>query len=625
MAVDMARLGSVQELDKLRKDLKAKRDARKAMISICAGTGCRAHGSMDLFDEFRRQLEERGLTDVEVRATGCHGFCERGPLVVVFPRKIFYHGVKVKHVPEIIEKTIVGNDVVESLLYKDPVTGKVCREEEEVPFYAGQERIVFRNNGKIDPTKIEDYIAADGYAAMAKALTTMKPEGVIEEVKRSGLRGRGGAGFPTGVKWEIARRQPGEVKYIICNGDEGDPGAFMDRSILEGDPNSVLEGMIIGAYGIGAHQGYVYVRAEYPLAVSNLAVAIGQARALGLLGENILGSGFTFDVEIVRGAGAFVCGEETALIASIEGKQGRPRPRPPYPAEKGLWGKPTNINNVETWANVPQIILRGSKWYSSLGTGKSKGTKVFSLVGKVKNTGLIEVQMGMPLREIIYDIGGGVLKDKALKAVQTGGPSGGCIPASLIDLPVDYEVLAEAGSIMGSGGLIVMDEDTCMVDVAHYFVAFLEEESCGKCTPCREGVKRMREILERITLGKGKRGDIELLERLATTIKEASLCGLGSTAPNPVLTTIRYFRDEYVAHIRDKRCPAKVCKALIVYRVIPEKCTGCQRCVRACPVHAISGPRSQPHNLDPTKCIKCGACYEVCKFDAIAGDAIYVE
>jgi NADH-quinone oxidoreductase subunit F len=580
---------------------------------------------MDLFDEFRRQLEERGLTDIDVRATGCHGFCERGPLVVVFPRKIFYHGVKVKHVAEIIEKTIIGNDVVESLLYKDPSTGEVCLEEESVPFYAGQERIVFRNNGKIDPTLIEDYIAADGYAGMAKALTTMTPDQVVSEVKKSGLRGRGGAGFPTGIKWEIARRQPGDEKYIICNGDEGDPGAFMDRSILEGDPNSVLEGMIIGAYAIGANQGYVYVRAEYPLAVSNLSVAIAQARGLGLLGENILGSGFSFDVEIVRGAGAFVCGEETALIASIEGKQGRPRPRPPYPAEKGLWGKPTNINNVETWANVPQIILKGSKWYASLGTEKSKGTKVFSLVGKVKNTGLIEVQMGMTLREIIYDIGGGILKDKALKAVQTGGPSGGCIPVSLIDLPVDFEVLAEAGSIMGSGGLIVMDEDTCMVDVAHYFVAFLEEESCGKCTPCREGVKRMREILERITLGKGKRGDIELLERLATTIKEASLCGLGSTAPNPVLTTIRYFRDEYEAHIKDKRCPAKVCKALIVYRVVPDKCTGCQRCVRACPVHAISGPRSQPHNLDQDKCIKCGACYEVCKFDAIAGDAIYVE
>lgn len=619
------RLESVKDLQDLRRRLVSKRDAGGVSISICAGTGCRASGSMDLFDEFRRQLEAEGLGDVDVRATGCHGFCEKGPLVVIFPRKIFYHGVKVKDVGDIIEKTIKSDETVERLLYKDPVTGERSLLEEEVPFYARQERIVFRNNGKIDPTKIEDYIANDGYAALAKALGRMKPEQVVDEVKKSGLRGRGGAGFPTGLKWEIARKQPGEVKYVICNGDEGDPGAFMDRSILEGDPHSVLEGLTIGAFAIGASRGYVYVRAEYPLAVSNLSVAIEQARACGLLGENILGGGFSFDVEIVRGAGAFVCGEETALIASIEGKQGRPNPRPPYPAQKGLWGKPTNINNVETWANISQIILRGSPWYASLGTGKSKGTKVFSLVGKVKNTGLIEVQMGMPLREIIYDIGGGILKDKELKAVQTGGPSGGCIPAHLIDLPVDFEELAKAGSIMGSGGLIVMDEATCMVDVAHYFVAFLEEESCGKCTPCREGIRRMREILDRIVAGEGRRGDIEMLEALAVTIREASLCGLGSTAPNPVLTTLRYFRDEYEAHVYKKRCPAKVCKALIVYKVLIDQCTGCQRCVRACPVNAISGPRAQPHNLDQSKCIKCGACYEVCKFDAIAGDAIYVE
>jgi NADH:ubiquinone oxidoreductase subunit F (NADH-binding)/(2Fe-2S) ferredoxin/Pyruvate/2-oxoacid:ferredoxin oxidoreductase delta subunit len=619
------RLESVGDLEGMRKRLVSKQDAKRLSISICAGTGCRAHGSMDLFEEFRRQLEAAGLSDVEVRATGCHGFCERGPLVVIFPRKIFYHGVKVKDVSTIIEKTIKSDEVVESLLYKDPTTGERSLLEEEVPFYARQQRIVFRNNGKIDPTKIEDYIAADGYRGLAKALTKMEPQGVVDEVKKSGLRGRGGAGFPTGRKWQICRDQPGDVKYVICNGDEGDPGAFMDRSILEGDPHSVLEGFTIGAYAIGAKQGYVYVRAEYPLAVSNLAVAIEQSRSLGLLGENILGSGFDFDVEIVRGAGAFVCGEETALIASVEGREGRPNPRPPYPAEKGLWGKPTNINNVETWANVPEIIARGGDWYASLGTERSKGTKVFSLVGKVKNTGLIEVQMGMTLREIIFDIGGGILKDKKFKAVQTGGPSGGCIPDSLIDLPVDFEELAKAGSIMGSGGLIVMDEDTCMVDVAHYFVAFLEEESCGKCTPCREGISRMKEILERITLGEGKRGDIELLESLATTIKEASLCGLGSTAPNPVLTTLRYFRDEYEAHIYKRRCPAKVCKALIVYRVIPEKCTGCQRCVRACPVGALAGSRAQPHNLDQSKCIKCGACYEVCRFDAIAGDAIYVE
>jgi NADH:ubiquinone oxidoreductase subunit F (NADH-binding)/(2Fe-2S) ferredoxin/NAD-dependent dihydropyrimidine dehydrogenase PreA subunit len=619
------RVQSADELMKLRKRIASRRDSKQVSISICAGTGCRAHGSMELFEEFRRQLEAGGLTDVDVRATGCHGFCEKGPLVVIFPRKIFYHGVKPKDVETIIETTIRSGEIVESLLYKDPTSGEKSLLEEEVPFYARQQRIVFRNNGKIDPTKIEDYIAVDGYAALAKVLTGMKPDGVIAEVKKSGLRGRGGAGFPTGRKWEIARAQPGEVKYIICNGDEGDPGAFMDRSILEGDPHSVLEGLTIGAYAIGATQGFVYVRAEYPLAVSNLAVAIEQSRELGFLGENILGSGFSFDVEIIRGAGAFVCGEETALIASIEGKQGRPNPRPPYPAQKGLWGKPTNINNVETWANVAPIILNGADWYASMGTKHSKGTKVFSLVGKVKNTGLIEVQMGIPLREIIYDIGGGILKDKEFKAVQTGGPSGGCIPASQIDLPVDYEELTKAGSMMGSGGLIVMDEDTCMVDVAHYFVAFLEEESCGKCTPCREGIKRMREILERIVSGEGRSGDIELLEALATTIKEASLCGLGSTAPNPVLSTIRYFRDEYEAHVYKKRCPAKVCKALIVYRVVEGKCTGCQRCVRACPVGAISGPRAQPHNLDQSKCIKCGACYEVCKFDAIAGDAIYVE
>lgn len=619
------RLVSIEDLDDLRRRIKQQRNLQAKAISICAGTGCRAHGSLDLFDEFRHQLDAQGLTNVELRATGCHGFCERGPLVVIFPKRIFYHGVKVRDVREIVEKTIKGDEYIERLLYEDPTTGKKSLLEEEVPFYARQQRIVFRNNGKIDPTKIEDYLAADGYAALVKVLTSMSPVDVIEEIKQSGLRGRGGAGFPTGRKWEIARSQPGDEKYIICNGDEGDPGAFMDRSILEGDPHSVLEGMIIGAYAIGARRGYVYVRAEYPLAVSNLSVAIEQARQLGLLGENILGSGFSFDVEIVRGAGAFVCGEETALIASIEGKQGRPRPRPPYPAESGLWGKPTNINNVETWANVSPIIMRGAEWYSSLGTERSKGTKVFSLVGKVKNTGLIEVQMGMTLREIIYDIGGGVLKDRKLKAVQTGGPSGGCIPASLIDLPVDYEELSRAGSIMGSGGLIVMDEDTCMVDVAYYFVSFLEEESCGKCAPCREGLTRMKEILGRIVEGKGKRGDIELLEAVANVVKDASLCGLGATAPNPVLSTLRYFRDEYEAHVYRKRCPAKVCKALIVYRVIPEKCTGCQRCVRACPVGAISGPRAQPHNLDQSLCIKCGACYEVCKFDAIAGDAIYVE
>jgi NADH:ubiquinone oxidoreductase subunit F (NADH-binding) len=494
-------------------------------------------------------------------------------------------------------------------------------------FFRSQELLALRNRGRLNPEEIDEYIALGGYAALPKALFDMEPSEIVEEVKTSGLRGRGGAGFPTGIKWELARNAGSESgrKYIVCNADEGDPGAFMDRSLLEADPHAVLEGMAIGARAIGAAEGYVYVREEYPHAVRMVTRAIEQAEEYGLLGDDILGSGFSFKVSVVRGAGAFVCGEETALMASIEGREGRPRPRPPYPAQSGLWGCPTNINNVETWANVPKIIERGGKWYAGIGTAESKGTKIFSLVGKVANTGLIEVPMGMTLREIVFDIGGGVPGGRKFKAVQSGGPSGGCIPESLIDLPVDYEELAKAGAIMGSGGLIVMDEDTCMVDVARYFVSFLEEESCGKCAPCREGIKRMREILTDIVEARGTPGDIERLEELAYAIKEASLCGLGKTAPNPVLTTIRYFRDEYESHVVHKRCPAKVCKAMIIYRVVPEKCTGCQRCVHECPVNAISGPRSQPHNVDESKCIKCGACYEVCKFDAIAGDAIYIE
>jgi NADH:ubiquinone oxidoreductase subunit F (NADH-binding) len=494
-------------------------------------------------------------------------------------------------------------------------------------FFRSQELLALRNRGKLNPEEIDEYIALGGYSALPKALFDMEPSGIVDEVKTSGLRGRGGAGFPTGIKWELARNAESESgrKYIVCNADEGDPGAFMDRSLLEADPHAILEGMAIGARAIGATEGFVYVREEYPHAVRMVTRAIEQAEEYGLLGEDILGSGFDFKISVVRGAGAFVCGEETALMASIEGREGRPRPRPPYPAQSGLWGCPTNINNVETWANVPRIIERGGKWYAGIGTKESKGTKIFSLVGKVTNTGLIEVPMGMTLREIVFDIGGGVPGGRKFKAVQSGGPSGGCIPESLIDLPVDYEELARAGAIMGSGGLIVMDEDTCMVDVARYFVSFLEEESCGKCVPCREGIKRMREILTDIVEARGKPGDIERLEELAYAIKEASLCGLGKTAPNPVLTTIRYFRDEYESHVVEKRCPAKVCKAMIIYRVVPEKCTGCQRCVHECPVNAISGPRSQPHNVDESKCIKCGACYEVCKFDAIAGDAIYIE
>ena len=610
-------LANAGDLASLRRKILACRELTKIAISVCAGTGCRAQGSMELFEEFQRELQEQNLTDVEVRATGCHGFCEQGPLVVIFPRKIFYRGVKIKDVPKIVEKTIRNDEIVDSLLFKDPITKKKSVLENEVPFYTKQQRIVFRNNGKIDPTQIDDYIAADGYAALSKVLTEMSPKQVVEEVSQAGLRGRGGGGFPTGRKWGICQSQPGDEKYVICNGDEGDPGAFMDRSIMEGDPNSVLEGMTIGAYAIGASKGYVYVRAEYPLAVTNLSIALEQSRSLGLLGENIMGSDFSFDVEIVRGAGAFVCGEETALIASMQGDIGSPQQRPPYPAQSGLWGKPTNINNVETWANVPVIIDKGAKWFAGMGTEHSKGTKVFSLVGKVLNTGLVEVPMGTTLREIVYDIGGGVAKKRKFKAVQTGGPSGGCIPESLLDLPVDFEKLIEAGGMMGSGGLIVMDERTCMVDVAKYFLAFLMDESCGKCTACREGVMQMYSVLSRIVEGQGRDGDIELLEQLAAYVKESSLCQLGGTAPNPVLSTLRHFRNEYEAHIKDKKCSAGVCSALVEFEVDQELCKGCGLCMRACAANAVTGQKKQPHSIDPELCIQCCVCYEDCPFDAV--------
>ncbi len=622
----MRRVEDSSDLKNVRAEILASRDPEAVTVAVCCGTGCVACGGRQVAAAFRDELDSRGLdSNVRLLTTGCHGFCERGPLVVIRPAGILYQRVKPEDAAEILDTSVEGDGVVERLLYVDASTGEHIPHERDVPFYSNQKRLVLDSNGIIDPTSLEDYVAVGGYGALAQALTSMTPDDVIESVKESGLRGRGGGGFPTGRKWELCRKAAGDTKYLICNADEGDPGAYMDRSILEGNPHSVLEGMLIGAYALGAREGYIYVRQEYPLAVNHFSKALRDAEEAGLLGNGILGTDFSLSVTVSRGGGAFVCGEETALMASVEGRQGRPRPRPPYPAESGLWGCPTNINNVETWANVPRIVEKGGKWYAKMGTAKSKGSKIFSLVGKVINTGLIEVPMGMSLRQIVFDIGGGVPGGKTFKAVQSGGPSGGCIPESLLDLPVDYEALAEAGAIMGSGGLIVMDEDTCMVDVARYFVSFLEEESCGKCTPCREGLRRMGEILTDIIEARGKPGDIERLEELAYVIQEASLCGLGTTAPNPVLTTIRYFRDEYESHVIEKRCPAKVCKAMIVYRVVAEKCTGCQRCVKACPVEAISGPRSQPHNVDLDKCIKCGACYEVCKFDAIAGDAIYIE
>jgi NADH:ubiquinone oxidoreductase subunit F (NADH-binding)/(2Fe-2S) ferredoxin/NAD-dependent dihydropyrimidine dehydrogenase PreA subunit len=613
----MKRLSSIDELQRLQETLSQGRDPHRLRVRVCM-TGCRAFGAVEVRDAFKKAVKENGLQEkVDIVETGCHGFCARAPVAAIDPYGFFYQQISVKNVPQIVRESLMEGRPVEKLLYKHPQTGQPIALEKDVPFYKEQMKIVLRNCGQIDPTRIEDYIVRDGYLAIAKVLSSMRPEEVIEEVLRSGLRGRGGAGFPAGNKWKFARNAPGDVKYIVCNADEGDPGAFMDRAVLEGDPHTVLEGMLIAAYAIGAQQGYVYVRAEYPIAVVHIKKAVADAEAMGLLGENILGTPFSFKVKIKEGAGAFVCGEETALIASIEGRRGMPRTRPPFPAVAGLWGKPTNINNVETFANIPPIIHRGAGWYSGLGTEKSKGTKIFALAGKINNTGLVEVPMGITLERIIFDIGGGIPGGKKFKAAQTGGPSGGCIPASLLNLPIDYDSLTAAGAIMGSGGLIITDENTCMVDLAKFFLTFTQSESCGRCVPCRLGTKRMLEILQRITEGTGELSDLETLRELAPMIKDASLCGLGQTCPNPVLTTLNYFLDEYRAHIEEKRCPAGVCKALISYQIDPETCTGCGVCRKACPQVAISGKAKETHTLDPSLCIKCGICYNECKFDAV--------
>ncbi len=590
----------------------------RSHVLVCGGTGCTSSGSARIIEALDRELQSNGLTEeIKVIKTGCFGLCALGPVMIVYPEGAFYSMVKPEDIPEIVSEHLLKGRIVTRLLYQETVQEDTVKSLNHTQFYAKQKRVALKNCGVIDPENINEYIGLDGYMALGKVLTEMTPEQVIQTIKDSGLRGRGGGGFPTGMKWSFAAAQPAGQKYVCCNADEGDPGAFMDRSVLEGDPHVVLEAMAIAGYAIGASQGYIYVRAEYPIAVKRMEIAIGQARENGLLGKNILGTGFDFDIELRLGAGAFVCGEETALMTSIEGHRGEPRPRPPFPAVKGLFERPTVLNNVETYANIPQIILKGADWFASMGTEKSKGTKVFALGGKIHNTGLVEVPMGTTLREIVEEIGGGIPNGKKFKAAQTGGPSGGCIPASLIDIPVDYDNLISIGSMMGSGGLIVMDEDTCMVDIAKFFLEFTVDESCGKCTPCRIGTKRLLEMLDKITKGKGTMEDLDKMEELCYHIKANSLCGLGQSAPNPVLSTLKYFRDEYVAHIVDKKCPAGVCKALLSYVIDREKCKGCTLCARACPADAISGTVKQPHVIDPAKCLKCGACMEKCKFGAI--------
>jgi NADH-quinone oxidoreductase subunit F len=612
------RLKSYEDLVQLRETIRSARDPSTKTVFICRGPGCEAKGAGRVFEMFREAVEKSGADiKVEAKGVGCHGLCERGPLVIIQPDDVFYQQVAEQDVPEIFRETLLGGHIVERLLYQNPATGKTAKTSGEIPFYRSQRRIALCYNGLIDPTSIEEYIGLGGYSALAKALGSMQPEEIIGQIEKSGLRGRGGGGFNTARKWRSCRNAPGEPKYVICNGDEGDPGAFMDRAVMEGNPHQVIEGMIIGAYAIGSSQGYIYVRNEYPLSVKRLGIALDQARRLGLLGENILGSGFSFDVRINRGGGAFVCGESTALMASLEGRAGEPRAKYVHTVESGLHGKPTNLNNVETWANVPAIINQGADWFAAIGTEGSRGTKVFSVVGNVENTGLVEVPMGTTLRAIIEEIGGGVKGGKAFKAVQTGGPSGGCIPAQFLDTPVDFDELTKLGSMMGSGGMIVMDEDTCMVNIARYFLGFLKDESCGKCTPCREGLSQMLHIIDHIARGEGEPSDIDKLNELADLLADTALCALGKTAANPVLSTIRYFREEYETHIRDKQCPAKVCRGLFRYKIDPEACKGCGICLKDCPVNAITGETRKPHEINQEICTRCGQCLEKCPFTAV--------